>query len=310
MKTIFFTLKPPQGSYGGGAFFVKNLSKFLIENGYRVVYNLQIGIDLIIIIDPRRDQYNRYSIDDIIKYKIENPSVRIIHRVNECDIKRQRSIGIEKLLLQAMRIADIVVFVSEWLRNYYLTKYTININSIAILNGVERKIFYKKNKPKNDKIKLITHHWSNDWLKGFHIYNEIDKLLNKQCDFEFIYIGNYNKSYIPKNIKLLPPRSGDELGKMIRSCDIYITATQNEPGAMHYLEGMSCGLPVLYCSGGGGAREICKFGGEEYTDIPSLLKKIDVIKNNYISYQNKIPYEKLESKRCCNDYYKVIKKLL
>ena len=88
MKTIFFTLKPPQGSYGGGAFFVKNLSKFLIENGYRVVYNLQIGIDLIIIIDPRRDQYNRYSIDDIIKYKIENPSVRIIHRVNECDIKR------------------------------------------------------------------------------------------------------------------------------------------------------------------------------------------------------------------------------
>ena len=51
MKNIFFTLEPPQGSYGGGAFFVKNFSKFLTQRGFNVVYDLKPGIDLIIIID-------------------------------------------------------------------------------------------------------------------------------------------------------------------------------------------------------------------------------------------------------------------
>ena len=47
-----FLLKPPDGSYGGGA-FVKNLSKFLIENGYQITYTLS-DIDIIFIIDRKR----------------------------------------------------------------------------------------------------------------------------------------------------------------------------------------------------------------------------------------------------------------
>ena len=69
-----------------------------------------------------------------------------------------------------------------------------------------------------------------------------------------------------------------ELGDIIRSCDIYITATQNEPGAIQYLEGLSCGLPVLYSRGGGGAAEICNISGEEYTDISSMLVGLDKIR--------------------------------
>ena len=306
MTKIFFTLKPPKGSYGGGAFFVKNLSKFLIENGYQVTYRLENGIDIIFIIDPRKDNYNKFSLIDIERYKSKHPGVKIIHRVNECDIKRLRSIGIETLLLRTMKIADHVVFVSKWLSDYYNRKYKLNITSSAILNGVDRNTFFPKKYSLNQKVRLITHHWSNNWLKGFHIYNEIDKLLDTRDDIEFIYVGNYNTRYKPHNIKLLPPRSGRELSDIIRSCDIYITATQNEPGAMHYLEGLSCGLPVLYARGGGGAAEICNISGEEYTDIPSLLVKLEKVRNNYKEYVDKIPYEYLGKERCCREYYDII----
>ena len=42
---------------------------------------------------------------------------------------------------------------------------------------------------------------------------------------------------------------------------------------MHYIEGMACGLPVLYCVGGGGAKEICSTAGEEYGNLKEFMEK-------------------------------------
>lgn len=309
MKTIFFTLKPPVGSYGGGAFFVKNMSKFLTENGFRVVFDLIPNIDIIFIIDPRRDKYNRYSIDDIIKYKWKNPSVKIIHRVNECDIKREHTINIEPLLLKTMSIADHVVFISKWLQEYFINKYSLKLKKTNyILNGCNREEFYPIKKNINNRIKLVTHHWSNNYLKGFEIYNKLDQIL-PTLNIEFIFIGNYNKKYNPKNIKMILPTSGKQLGDIIRNCDIYITATQNEPCGMHHLEGLSCGLPILYRSGGGAIKEVCKNVGEEFTDIKTLLEKLELIKNNYNQYRENIQYGYLGSNRCSMEYYELINSL-
>ena len=310
---IFFSYKPIQTSYGGGNQFVLNMIQYLQSRGYNITFKLEPNIDLLFIIDPRKNPPTKqYGLNDFIQYKKIYPNVKIIHRVNECDIKREKSINIEPLLIKTMQIADHVVFVSKWLQNYFINKYKLNINSSAILNGCNDKYFFpsKNEKLKNNKIRLVTHHWSNNFLKGFHIYNALDQLLETRKDIEFTYIGNYNKNYKPKNIKLLPPTNGKKLGMLINQHDIYLTATQNEPGAMHYLEGLSCGLPVLYCKNGGGVQEICCMAGEEYYDIKTLLDKIDIVKNNYDNYVNKIDYKYLSSNRCCEEYYKIIKKML
>ena len=49
----------------------------------------------------------------VSQYKAYFPNVKIIHRVNECDIKREKSINIEPLLVKTMKIADHIVFVSK-----------------------------------------------------------------------------------------------------------------------------------------------------------------------------------------------------
>ena len=69
MKTIFFSLEPPDGSYGGGAFFVKNMIKHLKNKGYNITFQLEPGIDLLFIIDPRHGAYKKYSLDNILQYK-------------------------------------------------------------------------------------------------------------------------------------------------------------------------------------------------------------------------------------------------
>lgn len=308
---IMFTLKPPSGSYGGGAFFVKNISRYLVQKGHRITYNLDRDIDVLIIIDPRKSDYNRYSLNDVINYKNNvNPNVKIIHRVNECDPKREVSINLEPLLLKAIQFADHVVFISEWLKEYFINKYSLNINHSCILNGCNQNDFFPSvNKKLQGKTKIVTHHWSNNYLKGFHIYNEIDKLLEHRNDIEFTFIGNYNVNYKPKNIKLLPPTSGKDLGNLIRENDIYLTATQFEPCGMHHIEGLSCGLPILYCEGGGAIKEVCDKVGEEFNNIETLLNKLDIVKNNYDTYVENINYKYLSCDRCSQQFLERIESI-
>ena len=314
MKTIFFNLKPPLGSYGGGSFFVKNFSNYLIDNNYRVVYELVSDIDILFVIDPRSGQHKKYDIDDILNYKKKNKKSKMLYRVNECDIKREISINIEPLLVNTILAVDEVIFVSKWLQDYYISKYNLVLKSYSnIINGVNPFFFYNQNQlaPKRiEKIKLVTHHFSNNYLKGFHVYNELDKLLPQFENIEFTYIGNYINNYKPKNIKLKPLISGKELGDELRKHNIYITATQNEPGAMHYLEAMSCGLPILYCVGGGGVNEVCKNSGEEFNNLNDFFIKLQKIINNYDKYVEKIDYNFLSSERCSKEYENLIKVIL
>ena len=73
---ILFTLKPLQKGIpgGGGCFFVRDLSQYFLDKGFDVVFNLQPNIDLIFIVDPRKNRTNNYSIDTIIQYKTTYPN--------------------------------------------------------------------------------------------------------------------------------------------------------------------------------------------------------------------------------------------
>ena len=206
---VFFNLKPPKGSYGGGSFFVQNMTQYLLDKNYYVTYELEPDLDYIIIIDPRKGINKKYGIEDILEYlnnlkkdtnKVETSNdnsskkIKLIYRVNECDIKRFRSINIEPLIIKTIKSVDKVIFISKWLQDYFIKKYKLKLkNYSCILNGCNNNFFFPNeldlnlslgnnlNKP---KIKLVTHHWSDNYLKGFHIYNLIDK-----------YLGEKNKRY-------------------------------------------------------------------------------------------------------------------
>ena len=315
---ILFTLIPPNGSYGGGAFFVKNMINELINKGHNIVTGLEQGIDIIFIIDPRKDIHNRFGVDDIIQYKKANPNVKIIHRINENDIKRKNSIGIEKLILKTMVIADHIVFVSRWLYNHYhnydlVGKYNIKASMSVIHSGIDTLIYHPEQNnliEKNvDKIRIITHHWSNNYLKGFEIYHYLDKYISEHpdCNIEFTYIGNYNfEGYRPRATKIYPPMSSKEIANHMRKNNIYLTATQWEPGAMHYLEAMGCGLPILYRTNGGGTHEVCKECGIEFDKKEEIIDKIYQIIENREKYINNIDYEYISKERCVEDFMKII----
>ena len=304
---IFFNRKPIRGPWGGGNIFTTNMASYLRKLGHRVTFDFESDIDIMFMIDPRPSDYG-CSVNEIYTYKKHFPNVKIIHRINECD-KRKNTDSMDSLLLQSNVLADETVFISKWLAEYFLKK-GFNKDYSVIYNGCDRNVFYPSvNKNINDPLKLVTHHWSDNWMKGFDIYTQIDKYLETNNDFEFTYVGRYNKDYSPKRTKIVEPIHGEELGKELRKHDVYITASRWEPCGMHHIEGAASGLPTLFHEEGGGINELCENHGYEYNDFSSFLEKLSLMKENIFEIRNNIDYENIDIMNCCEKYYNIIKKL-
>ena len=78
-----------------------------------------------------------------------------------------------------------------------------------------------------DKIKIVTHHWSDNINKGFTVYEYFDQLMDTRDDIEFTFIGRkFNSASNLRNVKVIGPFHGTELSDRIKECNIYITASQ------------------------------------------------------------------------------------
>lgn len=309
---IYFNLIPPENeiSYGGGLFFVKNLSNYLKKQGIFIANELSKDLDLIFIIDPRKGPYKKYSHTQLLEY-CENTKIKLIYIVNECDKKRQNSIGIEPIILDTISKCDHVVFISNWLKEYYINNYDIKTPYTIINNAADTSVFIPNLNKKLDKklIRIVSHHWSNDYMKGFEIYNKLDKILPKYPWLKFTFIGNYNNLFKPKNINLKKPISGSKLADELKKHDIYLTASLYEPGGIHQLEGMAAGLPIIYRINSGGIKETCTESGVEFNNMDDLISKIEYTIDNYNQLIEKIDYNFIGYDRCGKQYFNLINNL-
>ena len=81
------------------------------------------------------------------------------------------------------------------------------------------KLFNLKNNVEWDKkgpLKLVTHHWGGNYMKGFDVYSKLDNLLSSKelnKHINFTYIGNLPKNFYFRNSTHIQPLSGRELAK-------------------------------------------------------------------------------------------------
>ena len=157
--------------------------------------------------------------------------------------------------------ADHTVFISSWLKS--LDIYNKNNSSTVILNGADETIFndfHNIEWNKIEKLRLVTHHWSGNKMKGFDIYEKIDNMISSEKwndKIEFTYIGNLPKNFKFKNINNILPMHGSKLSRELSKHHVYVTASSNEPAGMHHIEGILCGLPIVY-KNSGAIPEYCK----------------------------------------------------
>lgn len=254
--SIGMNLQP--GPWGGGNQFGRALVDHLRARGDEVIFKLNDhDLDIILLFDPRpQSQTASYGDAEILEYlRYVNWNALVVHRINECD-ERKGTTGVNQRLIEANRCADHTVFVSSWLRDLFLAQGIGSRATSVILNGSDRAIFHANGyRPWNHTgpLRLVTHHWGANWLKGFDIYQRLDELLGTDAyrdRFAFTYIGNLPEGFTFHNTTYLPPKHGPELAAALRGHHVYLTASQNEPGGNHQNEGACCGLPLLYRDSG------------------------------------------------------------
>lgn len=277
------------GPWGGGNSFVRNLANELISRGVEVFFDLsEPDLDFILLTDPRSSSSNvAFSAKKILSYTKKYKHAIVIHRINECD-ERKRTHFMNLRLRIANYVADHTVFVGSWLKSLPLTHSLNGENFSVILNGADRRIFNQFNHHKwggEFPIRLVTHHWGGNWMKGFDVYSKLDQMLNSkkwQGKIDFTYIGNLPKRFKFENARYIYPLSGHQLADELRRHDAYVTGSINEPGGNHQIEGGLCGLPILYINSGC-MPEYCNGFGISF-ELDNFEEKLEELINNYELY--------------------------
>ena len=155
------------------------------------------------------------------------------------------------------------------MKKYHVDKGWNCPSQTVFYNGVNKKNFFPREKISNGKVNIVTHHWSNNYLKGFDVYDWLDEWVAKNPDFTFTYIGRENGNF--KNTKVVPPLFGKQLGDELGKYDVYISASRHDPGPNHVLESLASGIPTYAHSEGGGSVE---FTGSQntYSSLEDLEK--------------------------------------
>ena len=305
------------GPWGGGNLFAINLTNYLRESGHEVVFNLEDGdIDIILLMDPRKSsESSSFTHKDITKYlKNTKKDTLVVHRINECDQRKGTSGLNKKYIKVSNKVSDFTIFVSDWLLDIYEKEGFVHNNYKVIKAGADKKIFNDKNGSVFqgfEKLKIVTHHWSNNWNKGFDVYEHLDTLLGNtewNSMFEFLYIGNLPRNFSFKNTEVIAPLSGKELADELKSNHIYLTASINEPSGNHHIEGAQCGLPLLYIESGG-IPEYCNGYGLpfNYTNFEETLLSI---KTSYFDLKKQIKNYPFNSDNMCQEFLNLFEHII
>lgn len=314
MKDISINIRTTNKAFGGGNQWAKLIKKYLKYLKFNVSHKIDKKVDMIIMVDPRGIRPFTYDIDDIIKFKKYNSNLLVIHRINECD-KRKNTNDIDSILKFANKYADYTVFVSKWLRDYHAQKwFDVSCPHAIINNAADSTIFnpYEKSikiNP-NNKIKLITHHWSDNWNKGYKLYQQIDNLIYNGDinNIEFHVIGRWPKEIKWKSAICKEPLEGKAIAKYLKSCDLYITGSLYDPCGMHQVEAAQCGLPIIYTKQGGGNAEMASRYGVPIEN--GVVEALDYAVNNYTLLIKNLFNNMPSSYKMLNSYISIIDKLL
>ncbi len=312
---ISFGIHFQEGPWGGGNQFLKALAKALERRGHEVFTDLKVqDLDLILLVDPRAESVSSsFQGPQIHEYLQKNPDALIIHRVNECD-ERKGTQGVNQQIMEANQIADHTIFVSGWLRELYRGHGMDPESSEVILNGADPEIFYPRGTALWNGIepmKLVTHHWGNNWLKGFDVYQKIDQALENgdfAARFEFTYVGRVPDGFQFQRVRHVAPISGEALAEELCRHHVYVTASRNEPGGNHQNEGGCCGLPLLYINHAS-MPEYCRGYGIPF-EPDQVLEALDAMRQEYAIWKKQMPSFPCASPRAAIQYADCFSRLL
>lgn len=313
IRKVALGMRLQPGAFGGGNRFGHSLVSYVTRHGVNVVFDLrEPDIDSIILTDTRPwTRGGAFTGIDVQRYVRQHPDTRVILRVNECDQRKaKKTHWLNRLIFFHSQLADDIVFVSDWLRDLYLTEFpSLKSKSVVIHSGASRE--FHAVTPRSwsppEPLKIVTHHWSSNWYKGWDIYQTLDHLAatTLRNQIEFTFIGQPWPGAHLTATNVLPVLDGASLAAELARHHVYISGSHNEPAGMHYIEALACGLPILYRTSGS-LPEYCSAYGLPFTDSTDVPVAIHRMQQQYATWRNAVQTYAYTADDMAQAYYQLL----
>lgn len=282
---FYINRAPVGGPWGGGNHFIVGMHNRLPALGHEILGAHVIDRAPDVSIIAGLDADNAFvSAEQTIYAKsfaeASGHNMKIVLRVNENDA-RKGTRNVDKRIMAVAKHCDGVVFVSEWLREYYDDLGFEHPNATVIVNGVDKNLFKPVPKLNNGKTNIVMAHWSDNPMKGLDFAVHIDEFVGKHPDeYTFTFIGRLRVGL--KNSIRVPPLPAATLGAELAKYDVCINASRFDPGPNSVIEPIACGLPTYVHEEGGGGVE---FAGKDHVfsttgDVDRILLSKDFKTNS------------------------------
>lgn len=241
--SLCLPLKP---STGGGVFsFMRLFRDYLDSQDYNYVDNLGKRYKYLLTAAWTTSY-------ECVKYALEiNPDLKIIHRVDGSAYAYGRFDDSDERLAKVNTLAHTTIFQSEFSRWVTTIKYPlVKVEGPTIFNPVDTKLFSptgsKVNLPSG--VKICGAAWSTNCMKGLW---QMPLLAENNPDIQFVVCGKHSPFPNLPNLQIMGPVTREKMAAVMRSCDLFLNLSLNDPCPNVVIEALSSGLPVLYINSGG-----------------------------------------------------------
>ena len=254
---------------GGGHQFLRALTRELEHRGLEVEHNRISG-------GTPACLFNSFNFDFARLQRFADRGARLVHRVDgPIGVYRGFDDGTDERIARInAALASATIFQSR----YSLDKHRelgIELREpVVIPNAVDPAIFHppaSREPLAGRRIRLIATSWSDNPRKGGNTLAWLDRHLD-HARYELTFAGRAPRSF--DHVGTVGPLDSYALAGLLRTQDVFLAPSYDDPCSNALLEALACGLPAVYRSSGGHP-ELVGEGGLPFSEDAELEEVLE-----------------------------------
>jgi len=266
---VFHEFLPPPT--GGGSQFLRALVGELSARGLDVEVNRISGKTPACL-------FNSFNFDFARLRRFARGNCRLVHRVDgPIGTYRGYDDGTDRRILALNQsLAAATVLQSQYSLEKHAELGLGLRDPVVIPNAPDPRIFFRpaaREPLDGRRVRVIASSWSSNPRKGAATFEWLDRHLDTDR-FELTFVGR--SAVQLERGRMLPAVPSKQLAELLRSQDLYLAASLDDPCSNALLEALACGLPAAFAASGGHP-ELVGEGGLPFTAAEELPDVLDAL---------------------------------
>jgi len=265
---IFHDFRPPP--YGGGNQFLLALVRELEGRGLVVEVNRLSG-------GTRACLFNSFNFDFARLRRFVRDGVRMVHRVDgPIGVYRGFDDGTDRRIAAVNRdLAEATILQSRFSLDKHRELGLELRHPVVIHNAIDPAIFHpaETREPARRPLRVIATSWSDNPRKGADVLEWLDRHLDLDS-YELTFAGNTQARL--ERIRVVGPLGSQPLAGLLRTQDVYLAPSQDDPSSNALLEALACGLPAAFRRSGGHPELVgdAGVGFDDAEELPNVFARL------------------------------------